>query len=311
MDFSTKYTVRTDMADEILEGLYGKKGKKDDGVTFKTESYGKIRVEKMKVSRDFVSEDLIKPKGSYVTVSVDEIKNLSREEFEKAAEVISKVICEMLPEGKEGLCLIVCLGNRNLVADAIGPLTAEKIIVSRHIKNHNGMLFEAMKLGECACIVTGVLGETGLEAAELVESAVSKLKPKCVIVIDALASRRLSRLVRTVQISDTGISPGSGVNNQRSEISEKTLGVPVIALGVPTVVEAATVCIDILGEKFGNDSELMGHVEAALNESPTGFFVTPKDTDVYVHTMAKLLGFSVNKALHCDMTFSEMEELLS
>ena len=167
-----------------------------------------------------------------------------------------------------------------------------------------------MELGECACITTGVLGETGIEAAELVQSAVTKLKPSAVIAIDALASRRLSRLVRTVQISDTGISPGSGVNNARSEISSKTLAVPVISVGVPTVVEAATVCVDVLREK-SEDGKLMNEIERMLNESPANFFVTPKDADVYVKTMAKLIGFSVNCAMHENMTFSEMEELLS
>ncbi len=310
MDFSTNYTVRTDMADEIVEGLYGKKGKTDDGITFKSSSYGRIRCEEMTVDKDLYWSDSNRQKGRYVTISLDEIKNFTREEFETAAMVISNQIQKLLPED-DGLCLVVCLGNRNLVADAIGPLSAEKIIVSRHIKMHRGELFSAMELGECACIVTGVLGETGMEAAELSESAVKKIKPKAVIAVDALASRRLSRLMKTVQISDTGISPGSGVNNQRSEISQRTLGVPVISIGVPTVVEATTVCADILGEKLGEDNSAIREVQKTLNENPTGFFVTPKDADVYVKTMAKLVGYSINKAIHKQMTFSEMEELLS
>lgn len=310
MDFSTKYTVRTDMADEILEGLYGKKGDYDDGITFKSRSVGKIRVEKMCVKHDFVYENCKKAAGKYVTVSMDDIKTFSSEDFENAAQVISSEIMAMLPDN-EGLCLVVCLGNRNLVADAVGPLASEKIIVSRHIKKHNTRLFDDMMLGECACIVPGVLGETGMEAAELVEGAVKMLRPSCVVVIDALASRRLSRLVRTVQISDTGISPGSGVNNQRSEISSKTLGIPVIAVGVPTVVEAATVCLDVLGERIGDNRELFDSIRKSLDDNPAGFFVTAKDADVYVKTMAKLVGFSLNKAMHKEMSFSEMEELLS
>ena len=310
MNFSTKYTVRTDMADEILEGLYGKKGKKDDGITFKSNDYGKIHSETMIVSHDVLWGDCVKYKGEYTTVSVDDVKNMSREDFEESAMVISDVIKNMLPDNK-GLCLAVCLGNRNLVADAVGPLCSEKIIVSRHIKKHSEKLYEAMGLGECACVTPGVLGETGMEAAELIKGAVEMLKPSCIIAIDALASRRLSRLVKTVQISNTGISPGSGVNNTRNEISEKTLGVPVISVGVPTVVEASTVCMDVLAEKSGFDNEKMGEIERTLNENPTGFFVTPKDADVYVRNMAKLIAFSVNKALHTDMSFSEMEELLS
>lgn len=310
MDFSTKYTVKTDMADEILEGLYGKKGKTDDGITFSGSQKGNVHREVVTVDRDFIYGDIKKDKGTYVTVSLDNVKSLSGEDFENAANLISESITELLPSC-DGLCLAVCLGNRNLVADAIGPYAAEKIIVSRHIKNYSPDLYEAMEFGECACIETKVMGETGIEAAELVKGAVSTLKPKAVIVIDALTSRRLSRLAKTVQISNTGISPGSGVNNSRSEISSKTLGIPVISVGVPTVVEAKTVCVDILNEIADIDGKTAQMIEKAFNENPTGFFVTPKDADVYVKTMAKLVGFSVNKALHKNMTFSEMEELLS
>ncbi len=309
MDFSTNYTVRTDMADEILEGLYGKKGNYTDGITFKSKIEGKIKVEKMHVERDFVYGGIKKQAGNYVTVSLGNINSFTREEFEQCADIVAEIISELLPKSK-GLCLAACLGNRNLSADAIGPFTAEKIIVSRHIKQYNEALFNKMELGECACTVTGVTGETGIEAAEMLKGAVDMIKPSCVIAVDALASGRVSRLMNTVQISDSGINPGSGVNNSRGEISEKTLGVPVISVGVPTVVDASTLCAHFLDERL-KDKQLCQTVKKEFGEKSSDFFVTPKDSDVYVRNLSKLIGFAINKAVHKNMSFSEMEELLS
>ena len=309
MDFSTNYTVRTDMADEILEGIYGKKGDFGDGITFKSSTFGKIKVEKMHVERDFVYGDVKKQAGNYVTVAFGNINSFTREEFEQACEIAADIISGLIPKEK-GLCLTACLGNRNLSADAIGPLTAEKIIVSRHIKQYNPSLFSQMELGECACTVTGVTGETGIDAAEMLKGLVEKLKPCCVIAVDALASSKVTRLMNTVQISDTGINPGSGVNNSRGEISRNTLGVPVIAIGVPTVVDASTLCAHFLDEKL-TDRQLYRNIKKEFEEKPSDFFVTPKDSDIYVKNLSKLIGFAINKAMHKDMSFSEMEELLS
>lgn len=309
MDFSTNYTVRTDMADEILEGLYGKKGDKGDGITFKSKTYGKIKVDKMYVERDFVYGDTKKQAGNYITVALGNVNGYSREEFEEGAALVGELIGELIPKNN-GLCLAACLGNRSLSADAIGPLTAEKIIVSRHIKQYNGELFRKMELGECACAVTGVTGETGIEAAEMLKGMVDMIKPACVIAVDALASSKVSRLMNTVQICDSGINPGSGVNNSRKEISEKTLGVPVIAVGVPTVVDAYTLCSHFLDTSL-MDKQLISQIQNEFSQRPSDFFVTPKDADVYVKNLSKLLGFAINKAVHKNMSFSEMEELLS
>lgn len=309
MDFSTKYTVRTDMADEVVEKLKTKKGILGDGIFFESKKIDGISVDTVRVESDSAYKALGKEKGTYITVNVGEIRNGDRESFETRAYVIADFIRSFLP--KSGLCLAVCLGNEKIIADAIGPLCAKSIIVSRHIKLKNKKLFSSLSLGECACVVPGVMGDTGAEALELVKGAVDYLKPSSVIVIDSLASRNLSRLAKTVQISSCGISPGSGVGNAREEISEKTLGVPTISIGVPTVVEAMTLSLDILSTALENEREVYDFVEKKISQNIGSFFVCPKETDRIIKSMSKLVAYSVNLALHKSLTVSEIDEFLS
>ena len=309
MDFSTKYTVRTDLADEVLENIGQKRGKIDDGIVFETEYVRDVRVDKVSVMTKNASELCGKPEGKYVTVRTGEIWKSDKQTFENMALTLADVIKGMLPD--KGLCLVAALGNEKITSDAIGPLAADNLIVSRHIKIQNEELYESMGLGECACIVPGVMGDTGAEALELVKGAVEMLKPSAVIVIDALASRNVSRLVKTVQVCDSGISPGSGVGNARQEISIKTLGVPTIVIGVPTVVEAQTLCLDIMSQAFGVEEDVYKYIEEKMPDNIGRFFVCPKETDRIIKSMAKLVGYSVNFALHDGITLGEMDELLA
>lgn len=309
MDFSTNYTLRTDLADEVLEGIYGKKGVPDDGIAFEsTKPYG-VNVDLVYVKNMWASKKTGKPTGKYVTVETGEIWKKDTAEFEKVSRALSEEISKMLPQ--KGLCLVVCLGNVRISADAVGPMTANNLIVTRHIKTQDEKLFHSLKLGECACVVPGVMGDTGAEAAEIVSGVVEKLHPASVIVVDALACRKLSRLARTVQISDTGISPGSGVGNDRAEISKRTLGVPTVAVGVPTVVEAATLTMDILEKALGDEREVYEFVQRRLSRNPSDFFVSPKETDKIIKSMARLVGYSINLALHGELSVSEMDEFLA
>lgn len=308
MDFSTKFTVRTDLADEVIEGLREKEGKIGDGITFKTQEEHGIRIDTVEVQNEKAGAAVGKPKGRYITVTTGEIWKYDRETFENTALVISDILKKMLPEG---LCLVVGLGNDKITSDAIGPLCADNLIVSRHIKLKDKELFCSLGLGECACITPGVMGDTGAEALELVQSAVEKLKPSSVVVIDALASRDISRLAKTVQIADSGISPGSGVGNARHEISSKTLGVPTIAVGVPTVVEALTLSLDLLSNALRDEREVFDFVQDKLSKNMGRFFVCPKESDKIIRSMAKLIGYSLNFALHREMTISDIDEFLS
>lgn len=309
MDFSTKFTVRTDLADEVLENLEEKKGVPDDGITFNSESPEGIRVDTVEIKNSLAEQNSGKPIGKYITVETGEVWKMSREDFEKISKVIAGRISSMIPHG--GLCLVVCLGNAKIISDAVGPFAAQNIIVSRHIKIKDPSLFERMELGECACIVPGVMGDTGAEALELVRGAVEKLKPSSVIVIDALASRNISRLVKTVQICDSGISPGSGVGNARHEISKRTLGVPTVAIGVPTVVEALTLSLDLLSRALCDERDVYSFVEQKLSGNMGRFFVCPKESDKIIRTVAKLIGYSVNLAVHNNISLFEIDEFLS
>ncbi|MBQ7400108.1 MAG: GPR endopeptidase [Clostridia bacterium] len=310
MDFSTKFTVRTDLADEALENLGGKKGDLGDGIGFETEYIRSVRVDNVTVKNETAERITGKPIGKYVTVTTGEIWKTDKETFENIAKTIADIVKGMLPEEK-GLCLVAALGNDKITADAIGPLAADNLIVSRHIKIKSRDLYDSLGLGECACITPGVMGDTGAEALELVKGAVDALKPSCVVVIDALASRNVERLAKTVQICDSGISPGSGVGNARQEISKNTLGVPTVAIGVPTVVEVQTLCLDVLSGVLENEREVLDYVEKKMPQNVGRFFVCPKETDKIIKSMSKLVGYSLNFVLHKDMTLSEMDEFLA
>ncbi len=309
MDFSTKFTVRTDLADEVLENLGGKKGKIGDGICFETKNLDGVEAEYITVENDKAGKRIGKPKGIYATVKTGEIWKSTRETFENTALAVSRVLSEMLPE--KGLCLAVCLGNESIIADALGPLAAKSLIVSRHIKLQDEGLYNALGLSECACIVPGVMGDTGAEAFELVKGAVDTLRPTSVVVIDALASRNVSRLARTVQISDSGISPGSGVGNARHEISRRTLGVPTLAVGVPTVVEAQTLCLDMLSDVLTGERDVYNYIEGKFSGMSESFYVCPKETDRIIRCMAKLVGYSLNFALHKNISLSDIDEFLA
>lgn len=310
MDFSTKFTVRTDLADEAVENLRSKSGVKDDGIYFESKKIRGINVDTVIVDSDEAEKYVGKPKGRYVTVTTGEIWKSDKESFCDMAKTLSEVIEEMLPK-ERGLCLVAALGNDKIIADAVGPFAADNLIVSRHIKLQNRKLYDSLGLGECACITPGVMGDTGAEALELVKGAVKMLKPCCVVVIDALASRNMERLVKTVQISDGGISPGSGVGNARHEISKNTLGVPTIAIGVPTVVEAQTLFLDMLSQTLGEENEACSYIEEKMPDNIGRFFVCPKETDRIIKSMAKLIGYALNFAVHKDITISEMDEFLA
>ena len=218
--------------------------------------------------------------------------------FNDIARVISDEIREMLPIG-EGETLVVGLGNEEITPDSIGPRAVKKLLVTRHIKGIDPVLYDDAGFGNVAAIVPGVLGQTGIESAEIIKSVCDSIKPKCVVVIDSLASRRLARLATTVQISNGGISPGSGVSNKRAELSDRTLGVPVISIGVPTVVDAATLAYDLLEEHKGQpDEEFAEIIERVLAGDGKNMFVTPKDNDVIAIETAKLLSTAINLALH-------------
>jgi spore protease len=196
------------------------------------------------------------------------------------------------------------LGNSAITPDELGPKTASYTMATRHLVDalpeHFGSLRRVSVMG------TGVMGTTGVESAELISAMADKLRPDAIIAVDALASRRLGRICRTVQISDTGIVPGSGVGNSRAEISKKSLGIPVVAVGVPTVVDAATLAADLIqmADKGKYEPEDFGEYGQSM-------IVTPREIDKYIDDISKLLGYGINLALHEGLTIDDVELFMS
>ncbi len=315
-DFSTIYTVRTDLASEVREYWREKNSREPDGTHYENRSIFGISVDFLKVINTEGENITGKPKGRYSTVNVGEIWNSDGETFTNAMNACANVIRSFIPQNAQS-CLIAGLGNSAITADAVGPFTASNVIVTHHIKKADPLLFEQMKLCDTMCVCPGVLGSTGLEGADIISSVVKNAKPDFVIAIDALASRKLSRLATTIQVCDTGISPGSGINNTRKALTFENLGVPVIAIGIPTVVEASTLAFDLLCSVHGGEEEItdenpeLDEIKQRLCQGSGNFFVTPKETDHIIRDTSKLLGYAINLALHKNLSKEEIDEFLS
>ncbi len=242
-----------------------------------------------------------KPKGRYITVEVPSF-SCDFELLDGRLEMLVKEIRSLLPE--EGTVLAVGLGNREMTADALGPEFIDGIFVTRHIGKELSESMGFENLRPVAAIAPGVLGKTGIEAFEIIESVAERIKPSCIVVADALAALDISRLGNTVQLSDTGISPGSGVGNRRKEISEKTLGIPVIAIGVPTVISAYTVAENLL-------EELDYSVDLSEAQKYKEYIVASREADIITKRAARLISLGLNLALQPSVKPHEMAILNS
>ncbi len=298
------FEKRTDLALEIRE-LRGE----DSGISVEETEKDGMRITTATITPGEGERIAGKNAGKYITVETGKIWKLDKSSFERVARVIANEIESLLP--KEGGCALVAgLGNEAITPDSLGPRAVKNLLVTRHIGNLDPNLFQSAGFGCVAAISPGVLGQTGIESAEIIKSICQSIKPDCVIVIDSLASRRLQRLATTVQLSDGGISPGSGVSNKRAELNEDLLGAPVISIGVPTVVDAATLAYDLLEEHAGEpDKGFAEVIEKMLAGDGKNMFVTPKDNDVIARETAKLIAMSINIALH-KMEISEISEYL-
>lgn len=255
---------------------------------------GDVTVTDMTVETQEAVRRLGRPQGKYVTVA---LPPLTDHAFlpEGKYETVSAVLAQMLPP--EGTILVAGLGNHSITPDALGPKAVSMIPATRHILAELRRSTQKNGLRSCAVIAPGVLGQTGVEAVELIASVCRAVRPAAVIVIDALASRSLDRLGCTIQISDAGIQPGAGVGNCRPSISSAELGVPVIAVGVPTVVDASTLACD-----------LTGGVTDAVKPEGRGMIVTPREIDLLIDRAARLAALAVNHALHPNI---DPEELIA
>lgn len=275
--------ARTDLAREAssrLERHY-------DGIVAEELNIANCAVSRVSVTDNEAAQAVGKPIGNYYTLEMADYVRRKENSFSDCVNALAEIL-NMLPfVSKAKNVLVACLGNRAVTPDAIGPDAADSIIVTRHLKSSLPEEFAAFS---SVCVYrTGVLGTTGIESADGLKAVCKLVMPDCVIAVDALASGELNRLCRNVQICDTGISPGSGVGNDRAALDAESLGVPVCAIGVPTVIDASAF--------------------TELDEAK-GLFVTPRNIDELVRSSAKLIAYGINLALHKGLTIEDIDMLV-
>lgn len=324
--------VRTDLALEAKE-IYQEKHKKEkdiDGIEVINEIDNDIKVTTVKVKDENGARKIGKPKGNYVTIDIPEFTAYDGETMDRVSQVVSEILGRMINIDVEKTALVVGLGNWKVTPDALGPKVTEGIMVTRHLKTVMPEIMDDSVRPVCS-IAPGVLGITGVETVEIIKGTVERVKPDVVICIDALAARRVERVNTTIQIGDAGISPGAGVGNNRKQINEDNLGVKVIAIGVPTVVDAVTIANDTIdmvvdslmnNASSGNDfykmlgsldkNEKSSLIREVLSSKSLGeMIVTPKDIDLIINSLAKIISNGINMAVQPNMDMEDINKFMS
>ena len=299
------YKIRTDLALEAREIWSESAGKttKLPGVEAEEYKKGSFKVSTVRILNGQGERELGKPVGNYITIELDGLIRREENAFNDAVQLLAEQLRSVLELSKDSTVLVAGLGNISITPDAVGPESVNCVMVTRHLKERLPEHFGEFR--EVSAVQTGVLATTGMESAELIKAIAQRLKPDKVIAIDALASRKMKRLCRTLQIADTGIVPGSGVGNSRAALNYDTLGIPVIAIGVPTVVDAFTLANDIMGDNGVTD------ISRDRINKDRDMIVTPRDIDKRVTDVSKLIGYGINVALHDGLTIEDVDMFLS
>lgn len=310
-----RYSIRTDLALEDKE-RFDSDHVEIPGVELEEscDEEREIRITTVRIKTENGAKTMGKPVGTYITMEAPNMAVPDEDYHREISEELAGILSEFLSVGKKDYAvLVVGLGNRKVTPDAIGPLVTDNLNITRHIvKEYGKYAMGEEQVHLVSAIVPGVMGQTGMETVEIVRGIVEETKPDFIIAVDALAARSSRRLNRTIQIADTGINPGSGVGNHRNAITKETVGVPVIAIGVPTVVDAATIVNDTMENLIAalessetlrgvgvvmqgyNAAEKYELVKELISPHLNGLFVTPKDIDETV----KRLSFTISEALN-------------
>lgn len=311
------YDFRTDLALERRD-LYNKANniEKDiNGIEAEEEKVDdNITISRVKVTNEKGEEAIGKKQGNYITIDVKNLKIANEEEIQKTSEIVTNELRKLINEHvqENGSVLIVGLGNIYVTPDSLGPKVINEIDITRHLLEYMPEVLDK-NTREVSAISPGVLGTTGIETMEILKGIIDNTKPQLVIIIDALASRNIERISSSVQIADTGIVPGAGVGNARKELTENTLGVPVIAMGIPTVVEAATIAADSLtlfinkAQEKGESNDFLNKlqeedkykiIKEILAPEEYNFIVTPKEIDSLIEKMKDIVARGINFAIN-------------
>ena len=279
---------RTDLAIEALEFSKQDNISKLSGVISKTENLSGFEVTTVEIKTENAAEKIGKPIGIYDTIIIDALARREEDAFSRACNALSDCIKKLLPQNNNAPALVLGLGNRQITPDAIGPFSCEYLLATRHLIDKEPDLFNNWR--SVSVISSGVLGQTGIEVKELAKGIIEQIKPSVVIAIDALAAGDVDRLCKTIQLSNTGIVPGSGVQNSRAALNEKTLSVPVISIGAPTVIDAGALL---------------------LQDTKTPLFVTTRDIDKDVNDISRVIGYALNMAFQPNLTPETIDLYLS
>lgn len=304
---------RTDLALERRD-IYRKANNLEDeipGIKYNVENIGKTKITRVEITSKEGEEALNKKIGNYITIDVNKINNLLEEENQKIIELLSNEIEKIVDKhiGKSEDILVVGLGNLYSTPDSLGSKVVKKIEITRHIKKYMPQYIDK-NARAISAVAPGVLGMTGIETWEFLKGIVDNVKPKLILAIDSLCSRSVNRISKSIQLSDTGIVPGGGVGNARIELTKESLGIPVIALGIPTCVDVATITedglnlwIDKLEEKENIDTKILEEnnnyesIKEALLPSDLNFIVTPKEIDELIENMTEIVSAGINNAI--------------
>jgi len=326
----TTRNIRTDLALENQEHI-SESGQELSGVDVTTEvdeNLG-ITVTWVKITDQTGAAAMGKPVGNYITIESAAMKENDIQAHEEIVKILARKLGKLHNLAHEAVILIIGLGNWQVTPDALGPKVCEKILVTRHIKDATPEDLKG-KVRAVSALSPGVMGLTGIETAEIVRGVAEKVQPDMIIAVDALAARRTSRINATIQISDAGINPGSGLGNKRAAINQASMGIPVIAVGVPTVVDAATLVNDTMERMLGEmaeaapdeqtfydmlrglqDEERYGLIKEILDPYEGNMFVTPKDVDAVIGRLASIIASGFNIALHPGITQEDVNRYLN
>ncbi len=322
------FNARTDLAVEAKELNFkdAAPNQEHDGISVEDEACNfDIHVTRVKIHDQKGEKKLSKPQGTYVTIEFPDPIAISQEAYEEACRACAKELSALVKSFSTDSTLVLGLGNRNITPDALGPKAVDSVLVTRHLLEYMPEEIDSRLKSVCA-ISPGVLGLTGVETGEIVKGVCDKVKPTLVIAIDALCSRCISRINNTIQLTDTGITPGAGVGNRRMSINREELNVPVIAIGVPTVVDAATIAGDTIDKIIESlkinakenlplykllstlaEEDKYSMIKEVLTPEHGDFVVTPKEIDSEVAGIAEIIANGINIALHEGITLADID----
>ncbi len=300
--------VYTDLAIEAKEMVHEEKDVEIEGIEVNIEkSEGDdVTVTSVDVFNEKGSEAIGKPIGKYITIESDVIKESNIGKHREISQTLSDELKKLLPEKENPKILVVGLGNWNVTADSLGPKVVENMIITRHLFVYSPESVSHDTFGDVSGIIPGVMATTGMETSEIIRGIVDKTTPEVIFVIDALAARNVKRVNSTIQLTNTGIYPGSGVGNKRKEITQNSMGIPVIAIGVPTVIYATTLINDVLENIKDQNFE----IDENFYTDYLNLCVTPKEEDIIVNRMQTIISDGINLFAHKGIKIEEVREYI-